>query len=173
MKRAELEKLGLEKEVIDKIMDMNGADINKYKGELETTKEQLTAANEQITSKDAKIEELSKVDAEQLQATITKLKEDNAKSKADYEAKIKDINTTNAIKSKLTDAQDVDLVASLIDKTKLGQDLAGLDEQIKGLKESKAFLFKSDESKPQGFEPNTSGKNCGGTSLEALIDSYL
>ena len=50
-------------------------------------------------------------------------------------------------------AQDSDLVAGLLDRTKLilGDDgkVTGLDEQVKALKESKPFLFKS-EQKPDG-----------------------
>ena len=44
MKRKFLEDLGLEKEVIDKILDENSADIGRAKGELETVKNQLEAA---------------------------------------------------------------------------------------------------------------------------------
>ena len=68
-------------------------------------------------------------------------------------------------------AQDSDLVAGLLDRTKLilGDDgkVTGLDEQVKALKESKPFLFKS-EQKPdgkKGFFP-LGGKETGGTGGE-------
>jgi hypothetical protein len=41
MKRKFLEDLGLEKDVIEKIMNENGADIEKAKGEVETLRNQL------------------------------------------------------------------------------------------------------------------------------------
>lgn len=54
----------------------------------------------------------------------------------------------------------MDIVASLIDKTKLivsdDGTVAGLDEQINPLKQSKPFLFK--ETNPnQQYEPSTGG----------------
>ena len=57
---------------------------------------------------------------------------------------------TNAIKLSIgAVAQDSDLVAGLIDKTKLilndDGKVTGLDEQLKSLKETKAFLFKQEE----------------------------
>lgn len=64
---------------------------------------------------------------------------------------------TSAIKLAIADsAQDCDLVAGLVDKTKLilGDDgkVTGLDEQVKSLKESKGFLFK-EQPKPQVQNP--------------------
>lgn len=69
-------------------------------------------------------------------------------------------------------AQDSDLVAGLMDRSKLilGEDgkVTGLDEQVKSLKESKPFLFKQEESKPaqkKGFFP-LKPKEQGGQSKE-------
>ena len=80
---------------------------------------------------------------------------------------------TNAIKMAISaSAQDSDLVAGLMDRSKLilGEDgkVTGLDEQIKSLKESKPFLFKQEESKPEqkkGFFP-LGPKEQGGQSKE-------
>ena len=55
-----------------------------------------------------------------------------------------------AVKMSLTNAHDPDLVAGLLDKTKLklkeDGSIDGLDEQLKGLQESKSFLFKPKEA---------------------------
>ena len=73
LKREFLEGLGLEKEVIDKIMTENGNDINKSKADYDEVKTQLDTANKTIKERDKQIEGLKKVDAEALQAEINKL----------------------------------------------------------------------------------------------------
>lgn len=158
MKRKFLEDLGLEKEAIDKIMDENGKDINKTKADYEDIKVQLTKAQETITERDTQLEELKKVDSQALQAEITKLQETNKTSTAEYEKQLAQLKLSNALKMAITDAQDVDLVVSQLDQTKLklGEDgtLSGLDEQLKTLKESKGFLFKQEQTQTSGFKPN-------------------
>ena len=84
------------------------------------------------------------------EAELTATKETNTK----YESDLNDLKTTTAIKLALSGSvQDVDIAASLIDrsKLKLADDgtLTGLDEQVQSLKESKSFLFKSEQ--PNGF----------------------
>ena len=50
MKRKFLEDLGLEKDVIEKIMNENGADIEKAKGEVETLRNQLNETQDKLKS---------------------------------------------------------------------------------------------------------------------------
>ena len=83
MKREFLEKLGLEKDVIDQIMDENGKDVNKAKGQLELVQNQLTEANNTIKTHEDKIKELSKVDASKLQEQIEKLQTESKQVKED------------------------------------------------------------------------------------------
>lgn len=115
----------------------------------------------QIKERDKQLETLKKTagDKEKLESTIKQLQEENKSSKIKYEQDLKKLRIDSAVKLKLTNtAQDVDIVASLIDKTKLivGDDgsVTGLDEQINPLKQSKPFLFKSDK---QRYEPKDGG----------------
>nr|DAV98336.1 MAG TPA: minor structural protein [Caudoviricetes sp.] len=115
----------------------------------------------QIKERDKQLETLKKTagDKEKLESTIKQLQEENKSSKIKYEQDLKNLRIDSAVKLKLTNtAQDVDIVASLIDKTKLivGDDgsVTGLDEQINPLKQSKPFLFKSDK---QRYEPKDGG----------------
>lgn len=76
MKRTDITDLFPEatKEQIDKIMDLNGADINRQKGELETLRVQLSAAQNEIET--LKLQPAPKPDeqlAEQLKATTDEL----------------------------------------------------------------------------------------------------
>lgn len=161
MQRKMLEDLGLTKEQIDSIMAVNGEDIEKAKGDLKDVKEQLKAAQDTIKERDTQIEGLKKVDAEGLQAKITELQETNKQAQEKYEADLKDFKLTSAIKSNLTNAQDLDLVSNLIDKSKLilAEDgtVTGLAEQVKGLQESRPYLFK--ETQISGFKPNATNTN--------------
>jgi len=103
-----------------------------------------------IKTRDKQLEELKKEtgNAEELQAQIRKLHEENKEAQKKYEACMKELKFTNAIKAALAGkAQDEDIVAGLVDREKLvvleDGTVAGLDAQIKALQESKAFLFKS------------------------------
>ena len=165
MKREFLEGLGLEKEVIDKIMTENGNDINKAKSDYDEIKSQLNAANNTIKERDKQIENLKKVDAEALQSEITKLQNDNKEATKKYQDELKDLKLTNAIKLAITGkVYDEDMATSLFDKSKLvltdeGK-VAGVEEQLKSIKESKGFLFKNDTVKPK-YNPAAGGDPIG------------
>lgn len=165
MKREFLEGLGLEKEVIDKIMAENGNDINKAKSDYDEMKSQLNTANNTIKERDKQIESLKKVDAEALQAEITKLQEENKEATKKYQSDLKDIKLTNAIKLAIAGkVHDEDMAASLFDKSKLvltdeGK-VAGLDEQLEVIKKDKGFLFKTDKVDTH-YDPNSGGAPAG------------
>lgn len=165
MKREFLEGLGLEKEVIDKIMTENGNDINKAKSDYDEMKIQLNTANNTIKERDKQIESLKKVDAEALQAEITKLQEENKEATKKYQSDLKDIKLTNAIKLAIAGkVHDEDMAASLFDKSKLvltdeGK-VAGLDEQLEVIKKDKGFLFKTDKVDTH-YDPNSGGAPTG------------
>ena len=108
----------------------------------------------QIKERDKQLETLKKTagDKEKLEATIKQLQEDNKSAKTKYETDLKNLRIDSAVKLKLSGtAQDVDIVAGLIDKTKLivsdDGTVAGLDEQIN------PFLFKDGKPKGSGYEP--------------------
>lgn len=165
LKREFLEGLGLEKEVIDKIMTENGNDINKSKADYDEVKTQLDTANKTIKERDKQIEGLKKVDAEALQAEITKLQEENKEATKKYQSDLKDIKLTNAIKLAIAGkVHDEDMAASLFDKSKLvltdeGK-VAGLDEQLEVIKKDKGFLFKTDKVDTH-YDPNSGGVPTG------------
>lgn len=174
MKREFLEGLGLEKEVIDKIMEENGKDINAEKAkttakddEIKTLKEQVDTANKEIKSyKDMNIDEIKqsvetwKTTAKEHEKAYEKLKNDTA---------LKDAVRTY-------DTVDEDVLMKLLDRDslKFSEDgISGLKEQMEGLKEAKPYLFKE---KPglEDFESHDP-ENSSGESNEMLaqIDSIF
>ena len=127
--------------------------------------DELTAAkaelDKQIKERDKQLDDLKKNagNKEALEQQIAELKEANKKAAADYEQKIKDAKLDAAIKIAVgSNARDVDIVAGLIDRSKLilGDDgkVTGLDEQVKALQTSKEFLFKTEQ---QPYKPNGGG----------------
>lgn len=114
-------------------------------------------------------------DNEALKKQIETLQGENKAAKEQYDSKVKDLQLTTAIKLALTgQAHDLDIVAGLLDKTKIELDDAGsvksgLDDQVKALRESRGFLFvPEDGNKPRfkGAKPPEGG-DPGGNGGEA------
>ena len=89
----------------------------------------------------------------------TELEEANKQTKKDYEARIRDMKLTSAIKDQLTDCKYPDLVADKFDRSKLilAEDgsVSGLTEQLKTVKETYKELFTPPVS---GKTPPNNGK---------------
>lgn len=156
---------GLTEEGAKKIAEASEKELEGYvtKDKYDTeakAKEQLT---KDVKARDKQLETLKGQvgDNEDLKKQIETLQKDNKTAKETYEKELKDLRINNAIKLAInSDAQDADLVATLIDKEKLvvGNDgqIVGLDEQVKALKESKSFLFKTEtstETPPTNTDP--------------------
>lgn len=124
-----------------------------------------------LKDRDQQLEELKKSAgaSEDLKQQIQTLQEENKKAKEKYEADLRDLTLTNAIKLAIAGkVHDEEITASLFDKSKLvidGDKVVGLEEQLKSLQESKAFLFKpaeEGEAGKTGFQPKV-GSNGKGT----------
>lgn len=146
----------------------------ELEGYVEKTKfDEVSNLNKQLTKtvkeRDTQLEDLKKSsgDNETLKKQIEDLQTANKKKDEDHAAELKEVQLSNAIKLAIGDkAQDADLVASQIDKSKLilsdDGKVTGLDEQLKDLQTNKAFLFKQVENnqdpKPQpGFKFGVDG----------------
>jgi chromosome segregation ATPase len=169
MKREFLKGLGLDQDVIDEIMAENGKDIESFKAQVETLKTSETGLKGQLAQRDKDLTELKKNagDSEDLKTKYEDLQSTYKADKKALEDKIKDTQISAAIKVAVAaSAHDPDLVVSQIDKTKitLGDDGSvkmGLEEQVKELQQTKAFLFKAegedDPSVKGGAGPASSG----------------
>jgi hypothetical protein len=113
-----------------------------------------------LKERDKQLEALSKSagDNNVLQDQIKQLQADNKTASDKYEADLKDLRLTTAIKMALSGkVHDPEMVIGLLNKNKVELDdtgnlKAGLEEQVKALQTSKAFLFVPEKSGQQQFK---------------------
>lgn len=158
--------LGLTEDQATKAAAASAEELKTYipKARFDEVNEAKKQADNTVKERDKQIEDLKKVDAAGLQATIEKLQKENKDAADKYAADMKELTLTNAVKMALAGkVHDETLAAGLVDKTKLvidGDKVVGLDEQLKGLKETKAFLFKPEGTQTQkpGFQVGADGQ---------------
>lgn len=146
MKRKFLEDLGLEKEVIDKILDQNSQDIGVLKKQNETLEERVKQLGTDIETRDTQLGDLKKLgNPEELQRKLDEAIALNDSSKKEYEEKIANMKFDSAIEKALTGAKHIDLLSTKFDRTKLKlndkDEVEGIEEQLKAIKESYKDLF--------------------------------
>ena len=127
--------------------------FNEVNVEKKTLEEAVKERDKQLkTLKD------SEGNVDDLKEQIKKLQADNKAATLKAESDMKALRLSTAIKLAIGDtAQDVDLVANLVDTSKLilsdDGKVTGLDEQIKVLTTEKSFLFKPDGDPKYKYEP--------------------
>ena len=127
--------------------------FNEVNVEKKTLEEAVKERDKQLkTLKD------SEGNVDDLKEQIKKLQADNKAATLKADSDMKALRLSTAIKLAIGDtAQDVDLVANLVDTSKLilsdDGKVTGLDEQIKVLKTEKSFLFKPDGDPKYKYEP--------------------
>lgn len=138
-------------------------------------KDKYNDVSEQLKTANSTITELKKNngDNETLQKTIKDHEETIKTQKADYEAKVRNLTLDSAIEKALAGAKakHSDLLSTKIDREKLliSEDgkVSGLDEQLKGLKETYKDLFEEKISGPTPANPEGGIK--GNNTYEALM----
>lgn len=171
-----LKNAGLDTAKIDTLVGDVNKELPKHfvpKDKFNEVSEARKAAEQSVTDRDKQLDQLKKEvgDNKDLQTKIQQLQDDNKTAKEKYEADLKDLQLTTALKLALgSDVHDADYAISQLDKSKIeiGEDgsiKAGLEDQVKSLRESKAFLF---AEKPEntgltfkGAKPAEGGKGGG------------
>ena len=151
MKRDFLKNLGIEdKELIDKILDENSADIGRAKGELDNYKTKVTDLEKEIETKKNEIATLTQKvgDTDALNQRISQLETDKTNLTNELSTKVSEIQKTHAIESGVRDAKarNIKAVIAQLDMSKItfnDGELSGLTEQLDSLKsgEDTSFLF--------------------------------
>lgn len=99
MQRKFLEDMGLEKDVIDKIMAENGSDINKTKEKLEAERDNYKS---QLETAQETLKGFEGVDVKDLQGKITQLTSDLANKETEYQQKLSDMEFNSVLDSVIT-----------------------------------------------------------------------
>lgn len=161
MTKEEFIALGLTEEQATKAAAASAEELKGFipKARFDELNESKKKAEKDVADRDKQIEELGKTAglSEELKKQIETLQAENKTAKEKYESELKELTLTNAIKTALSGkVHDEALVAGLFDREKLvidGDKVVGLEEQLKGLQESKAFLFKTEEAPQQQQQP--------------------
>lgn len=175
MEREYLKGLGLEDEVIGKIMSEHGKGIQAAKGDLSTALTEVESYKEQLAQRDKDILALkdSSGSKKALEEQIAKMELDYKEEKETLQNKIAETKLNSALDLTLTQAnvRNPKAVKALLelDKVKLTDNgLEGLDEQITALKEKESYLF-GEVGKPPFVNGNNNSNGGGGTLTKQAI----
>lgn len=172
MKRKFLEDLGLEDEVVNKIMAENGKDLTDLKAQVDDLTEQINVKDTTIKQKNDKITELEKVDIEAIK------KEQFDLGKAEGSKEVEDFKRQNAIDKVYNEEFEVDGkkykvkdkkgLQGYLDNEKIkyeNDQVSGLVEQFSEIVKTSPYLFETDTKNPQfadatpGTNPNKDNEN--------------
>lgn len=167
MERKELEELKLEKEQIDKVMEMYGKEVGSFKEQIKTLNEEKETLSKDNASYKATVEELQKTDVDGLEKTIKNLQEEIKKNKEEREAEKADALFNDTLKGILKKNEVIDdkaVIAHLdIDSLKKSNNQnADIEKAIQTIKTDRKYLFKDNEP--------INNVNVGNTTTEAPAD---
>lgn len=183
MKRDELEKLGLTKEQIDSVCDLNNADVSPLKTDLQKAQEELKVEQEKVTAQENTIKELNKdleqfkeVDVSSLKKKIDDL-EKNIKDKEEQHSKeMADRDFNDILKDAIAEAngKNAKAITALLDVDSLKASKNQKEDIVKAIKalteaEDSKMLFGEKEPKEVG-KGNTIG-NVGNSQSSNNTDS--
>ncbi|WP_373894456.1 phage scaffolding protein [Virgibacillus sp. CBA3643] len=170
MNREYLKGLGLSDENIESIMKEHGKTVNSIKekaDKVDGLESQIADYDQQIKDRDKQLEDLQKQAKgnDDLQQTIKDLQKANDDAQKDFDAKLAQQKKESKLEIALKDAKarNPKAVKALLDDEKIsidGDNLIGLEDQLKGLQESDAYLFGEDEPPGlKGRQPHSSDPN--------------
>jgi len=193
MKRSELEALGLNKEQVDEVIKINGADIENAKktaeAETQNVQKEVDSLKGQVKERDKQLENLKATagDNEALTKQIADLQAENATAKEAHESEMTRLKVDFAVEKALAgaNAKNVKAVKALLDleDAKLDKEgnVKGLQEQIDKLTaaDDTKFLFEVPEQNQgqgqqtfKGFQPGTPAENKPGAGVDTSKMNY-
>ncbi|EJQ77745.1 phage scaffolding protein [Bacillus toyonensis] len=148
MKLEQLLELGLTEDLAEKVLEAHKEstkeliprtrfnEVNEAKKQLETD----------LKERDSQLESLKGINAEDLQAEVTRLQGENEQAKTEYEQKLHEQAYGFALKEELSGAKvrNHKALEALLNKEDIKLEegkLVGLEDQLKALQESDSYLF--------------------------------
>lgn len=168
MRRSELKNLGLEADVIDQILEMNGDDINREKAKARKFEDEVKDLKSQLGD----TADVKKIEAERddWKSKFENLEKQNKAEKEEKE--FNDFLKSNFDEFKVKD--EVSVKANLdFEKIKASKDRTKeIKEQLTNVQKEKSYLFNSEEEKKENsstytYTPN-GGKGGDVTEAEAM-----
>lgn len=150
MKRDDLKALDLSDDVIDQIMALHGKSVEQSKTDLAAAQTDNTNLKAQLKEANTTIEGFKKLDVDGIQSAADEWKAKAEQAEADAKKQIDQLKFDHALEAALSGAKAKNPIAvrALLktDDLKLSEDgkIAGLDDQIKAIRESDGFLFAAD-----------------------------
>lgn len=155
MKRDFLKELGLETEIIDKIMAQYGADVEKLRASNDAQAENIKALNIELEKKNNEMNDLLSQNKEldDLKQRFSQIQEQKKQAEDKFNTDLRDLKIKNAIEKELTRAKAknnqvvMPLLSDFLKSAELDENdnIKGLDQKIRQLTEqdSTSFLFDS------------------------------
>lgn len=153
--REDLKRLGIEGDAAEKVMSEYGktrTELTDAKAKLEEANSQTESLQSQIDERDGQLATLKKSvgDNEELKGQIKSLQDANKQTKEEYQGKLAEQNKAFKIDTYLRDAKakNPKAVKALLDADKVsvdGDNLVGLEDQVKGIQESDPYMFEVEE----------------------------
>ena len=182
VRKEDLIAMGLTEEQAQKVMDsIDGNFVTKVR--FNEINEENKTLKQSVSDRDKQLESLKKSsgDNAELKKQIETLQQQNTDQRKAHEAELNQLKLDNAIDAALTaaGAKNRRAVKSLLDvsKVKFGEDgkLTGLEEQIKAVQKSDAYMFEAKEQANQnfkGFQPGASGDTKPSIKVDRAKMSY-
>lgn len=150
MKTEFLKGLGLEQEVIDKIMAENGRDIRTEQEKTTKAENERDNFKEQLDTATTELDKFKDVKPEELQATIEKLQSDLQAKDDEYAAREAERVFTDSLKESIQEAggRNAKAIMAMLDVNSLKESKNQSDDiktALDAIKESDAYLFGADE----------------------------
>ena len=155
MKRDFLKELGLETEIIDKIMAQYGADVEKLRATNDAQAENIKALNVELEKKNNEMNDLLSQNKEldDLKQRFSQIQEQKKQAEDKFNTDLRDLKIKNALEKELTRAKAknnqvvMPLLSDFLKSAELDENdnIKGLDQKIRQLTEqdSTSFLFDS------------------------------
>lgn len=170
MKREFLKELGLESEIVDKIMAQYGADVEKLRAENSAQAENIKALNLELETKNNEINDLTSQNKEldDLKQRFAQIQEQKKQAEDKFNTNLRDLKIKNALDKELTRAKAknnqvvMPLLADFIKNAEIDENdnIKGLDQKIRELADHNetSFLF-DNPVKIAGQTPGTKADN--------------
>lgn len=173
MKTEFLKSLGLEQDVIDKIMAENGKDIAAEKAKTTKAESERDSYKEQLDTATSSLEKFKDIDPAAMQSEIAKLNQQIKDQQAAFDAKEADRVFNDAVKSAIKEAggrNEKAVMAMLdMDALKVSKNQSeDIKKALETVKESDAYLFGSDEPFKNPVGATGGGIDVGGDNMSAI-----